>query len=37
VAFERCRAARPALTALENGRQVRCFLASDAEEPDGKG
>jgi oligopeptide/dipeptide ABC transporter ATP-binding protein len=34
VAFERCRAARPALTELENGRQARCFLVGDAEEPD---
>ncbi len=32
-AFDRCRAARPALTAAEGGRRVRCFLASDEEEP----
>lgn len=35
VAFERCRVARPALSDLEGGRRVRCFLASDAEEPVG--
>ncbi|MGD1146315.1 MAG: ABC transporter ATP-binding protein [Thermoanaerobaculaceae bacterium] len=32
-AFERCREARPALTALPQGRTVRCFLMGDAEEP----
>ena len=35
VAFERCGVARPALSDLGSGRQVRCFLASDAEEPVG--
>ncbi len=34
-AFERCRIRRPALVGVEGGRQVRCFLASDAEETDG--
>jgi oligopeptide/dipeptide ABC transporter ATP-binding protein len=36
VAFKRCRMARPALSELENGRQVRCFLFGDAEESDGR-
>ena len=31
--FERCREARPALTALPHGWTVRCFLFGDAEEP----
>jgi oligopeptide/dipeptide ABC transporter ATP-binding protein len=35
-AFERCRIARPALSEPEAGRKVRCFLAADAEEPDGR-
>ena len=34
LAFDRCRTARPALTA-ESGRLVRCFLAGDAEETGG--
>src|SRR5512136_134287 len=33
LAFDRCRAARPALSEPASGRQVRCFLVSDAEEP----
>ena len=33
LAFDRCRSARPALTAAGRG-LVRCFLASDAEETD---
>ncbi|HUK12877.1 MAG TPA: ABC transporter ATP-binding protein [Thermoanaerobaculaceae bacterium] len=35
LAFDRCRRARPALTPLGGRRQVRCFLAGDAEEPGG--
>ncbi len=34
-AWERCRRARPALTRAGDGREVRCFLASDEEEPGG--
>jgi oligopeptide/dipeptide ABC transporter ATP-binding protein len=34
-AFAHCTAARPALTPLGNGRWVRCFLHSDAEENGG--
>jgi oligopeptide/dipeptide ABC transporter ATP-binding protein len=34
-AWERCRSARPALTPAGDGRAVRCFLASDKEEPGG--
>jgi oligopeptide/dipeptide ABC transporter ATP-binding protein len=37
VAIERCQRARPALTRMEAGRQVRCFLVSDAEESSGRG
>ena len=32
-ALRQCREARPALTVLERGRTVRCFLLGDAEEP----
>ncbi len=32
--FDRCRVARPALTALDGGAQVRCFLVGEAEEAD---
>jgi oligopeptide/dipeptide ABC transporter ATP-binding protein len=35
VAFGRCTRARPALSEPDSGRKVRCFLAGDAEEPDG--
>lgn len=31
-AFDRCKEKRPGLTALDNGRQVRCFKYSDVEE-----
>lgn len=34
VAFAHCHAARPALTAHDGGRLVRCFIASDAEDRD---
>jgi peptide/nickel transport system ATP-binding protein len=34
-AFDHCRAARPALTALAERRRVRCFLYSDEEDRDG--
>ena len=34
-AWERCRSARPALTQAGDGRTVRCFLASDKDEPGG--
>ncbi len=34
-AWERCRGARPALAPAGDGRTVRCFLASDEEEPGG--
>jgi len=34
LAFAHCYAARPALTPQYGGRLVRCFLSSDAEEPD---
>jgi peptide/nickel transport system ATP-binding protein len=37
VAFAHCHAARPALTAHDGGRLVRCFLTSDAEEHDAWG
>ncbi len=37
LVFERCRAARPALVQVGDGRQVRCFLADAAEEPDERG
>jgi peptide/nickel transport system ATP-binding protein len=37
VAMERCHRARPALASADGGRQVRCFLVSDAEEPSGRG
>jgi oligopeptide/dipeptide ABC transporter ATP-binding protein len=36
LVFERCTRARPALSEPEAGRKVRCFLAGDAEEPDGR-
>jgi len=35
-AYERCHTARPALSELEIGRQARCFLVGDAEEPSGQ-
>jgi len=34
LVFGHCRTARPALTSHDGGRLVRCFLSSDAEEPD---
>jgi peptide/nickel transport system ATP-binding protein len=36
-AMERCHRARPALARVDGGRQVRCFLVSDEEEPSGRG
>jgi oligopeptide/dipeptide ABC transporter ATP-binding protein len=35
-AFERCRAAHPALTERPGGRRVRCFLVSEEEESDAR-
>jgi oligopeptide/dipeptide ABC transporter ATP-binding protein len=35
LAFDRCRFGRPALAVVGEGRRVRCFLVSEAEESDG--